>query len=159
MVQLSHPSMTTRKTIALTLLAMSLLFNMLSRFAIAFLTMSKHFNFLAIVTICNDFGAQENKICHCFHCFPIYLPSSDGSGCHDFSIFFFFECWVLRNFFILLFHLHQETLYFLLVFLLALCHKGCVICVSEVISFSQQSWFQLVLHSAWHSTRCTLHVS
>ena len=21
-----------------------------------------------------DFGAQENKICHCFHCFPIYLP-------------------------------------------------------------------------------------
>ena len=22
----------------------------------------------------SDFGAQENKVCHCFHCFPIYLP-------------------------------------------------------------------------------------
>ena len=27
------------------------------------------FNFMAAVTICSDFGAQENKICHCFHCF------------------------------------------------------------------------------------------
>ena len=27
------------------------------------------FNFMAAVTICSDFGAQENKICHCFH-FP-----------------------------------------------------------------------------------------
>ena len=22
---------------------------------------------------CSDFGAQKNKVCHCFHCFPIYL--------------------------------------------------------------------------------------
>ena len=44
-VQLSHPYMTTRKAIALTrglLLAMSLLFNMLSRLVIAFLPRSKH---------------------------------------------------------------------------------------------------------------------
>ena len=27
---------------------------------------------MAAVTICSDFGAQENKACHCFHCFPIY---------------------------------------------------------------------------------------
>ena len=25
-----------------------------------------------------DFGAQENKVCHCFHCFPLYLPWSDA---------------------------------------------------------------------------------
>ena len=31
-------------------------------------------NFMAAVTICSDFGAQENKISYCFHCFPIYLP-------------------------------------------------------------------------------------
>ena len=31
-------------------------------------------NFMATVTICSDFGAQETKVCHCFHCFPIYLP-------------------------------------------------------------------------------------
>ena len=29
-------------------------------------------NFMAAVTICSDFGAQENKTCHCFHVFPIY---------------------------------------------------------------------------------------
>ena len=27
----------------------------------------------------SDFGAQEDKVCHCFHCFPIYLPWSDGT--------------------------------------------------------------------------------
>ena len=47
MVQLSHPYMTTRKTIALTrwtfvIKVMSLLFNMLSRFVIAFLPRSEH---------------------------------------------------------------------------------------------------------------------
>ena len=26
------------------------------------------------MTICNDFGAPKNKVWHCFHCFPIYLP-------------------------------------------------------------------------------------
>ena len=51
---------------------MSLLFNMLSRFVITFLSRSKHrFNFMAAVTICSDFGAQENKVCHCFPYFPI----------------------------------------------------------------------------------------
>ena len=43
------------------------------------------FNFVTAVTICNDFGAPQNKACHCFHCFPIYLPLSDGAGCHDLS--------------------------------------------------------------------------
>ena len=31
-------------------------------------------NFTAAVAILSDFGAQENKVSHCFHCFPIYLP-------------------------------------------------------------------------------------
>ena len=38
---------------------------------------------MAAVTICSDFGAQENKVSHCFHGFPIYLPWSDGTRCHD----------------------------------------------------------------------------
>ena len=79
-VQLSHPYMTTRKTIALTRQTfvgkvMSLLFNILSRFVIAFLPRSKH---LLISWLQSPsaviFGAQENKVSHCFHCFPIYLP-------------------------------------------------------------------------------------
>ena len=56
---------------------MSLLFNILSRLLIVFLPRSKRLNFMAAVTICSGFGAQENKVCHCFHCFPIYLPWSD----------------------------------------------------------------------------------
>ena len=80
MVQLSHPYMTTGKTIALSIWTfvgkvVSLLFNTLSRIVIAFLPRSRCFlNFTAAVTIYSDFGAQENKVCHCFHCFPIYLP-------------------------------------------------------------------------------------
>ena len=40
---------------------------------------------MAAITICSDFGAPKNKVCHCFHCFPIYFPWSDGTGCHDLS--------------------------------------------------------------------------
>ena len=32
---------------------------------------------MAAVTIHSDFGAQENKVGHCFHSFPIYLTGSD----------------------------------------------------------------------------------
>ena len=89
-VQHSHPYMTTGKTIALTGRTfvgkvMSLLFNMLSRLVIAFLPRSKHLNFMAAVTICSDFGVPQNKVSHCFHCFPIYLPWSDGTRCRDLS--------------------------------------------------------------------------
>ena len=51
---------------------------------------------MAAVTICRDFGVQENKICHCVRCFPIYLSWSDGTRCHDLR---FFEWWVLRQLF------------------------------------------------------------
>ena len=41
----------------------SLLFNTPSRFVIAILPRSKHlFNFMAAVTVCVDFGAQENEM-------------------------------------------------------------------------------------------------
>ena len=42
-------------------------------------------NFVATVTIQSDSGAQEYKICHCFHFSPIYLPWNDGTRCHDLS--------------------------------------------------------------------------
>ena len=43
--------------------------------------MQASFNFIVAVSICSDFGAQNNKVSHCFHCSPIYLPWSDGTGC------------------------------------------------------------------------------
>ena len=65
-VPLSHPYMTTGKTIALTRQTfvgkvLSLLFNMLSRLVIVFLPRSK--GLLAAVTICSDFGAQKRSTC------------------------------------------------------------------------------------------------
>ena len=89
-VQLPHPCMTTGKTRALTRWTfvgkvMSLHFNMLSRLVIALLSRSKSFNFMASVVICNDFGAQNNKVFHCFHYFPIYLLWSIGTKFHDLS--------------------------------------------------------------------------
>ena len=100
MVQHWHPYMTTGKTTALTIQTFvgkvkSLLFNILSRFFITSLPKSKYLNFMAAVTIHSDFGAQENKICHCFQFSPIYLPWSDGTGCHD----LIFECWILSQLF------------------------------------------------------------
>ena len=79
-VQHSHPYMTTGKTIALTGLTfvgkvMSLCFNMLSRFIIAFLSRSK----CLLISWLQSLSAvilepPQNKVCHCFHCYPIYLP-------------------------------------------------------------------------------------
>ena len=40
---------------------------------------------MAVITICSDFRAQENKFSHCFRCFPIYLPWSDETGWHIFA--------------------------------------------------------------------------
>ena len=78
-VQLSHPYMTTGKAIALTRWTfvgkvMSLLFNMLSRLVVTFLPRRKCLLISWLHAICSDFGAPKNKVSHCFHCFPIYLP-------------------------------------------------------------------------------------
>ena len=78
MVQLSYSYMTTGKTIALTIQTfvrkvISLLFKMLSKFVIAFLSKARHLLISWLQSLSSDFGTQENKVCHCFLCFPIYL--------------------------------------------------------------------------------------
>ena len=90
-LQLSYPYMTTGKTIALTRQTfvgkvMSLIFNMLSGLVITFLPRSKR---LLISWLQSPSAVilepPKNKVCHCFHCFPIYLSWSDRTGCHDLS--------------------------------------------------------------------------
>ena len=69
--------MLTGKTITLAIQTfvskvMSLLFNMVSTFVTFFSSKEQtSFNFMAAVTICRDFGAQEDKVGHCFH-FPLF---------------------------------------------------------------------------------------
>ena len=70
---------TTGEVIALTIWTfvgklMSLLFNMLSRLVVAFLPMSKRLLIPWLQSPSAVIGAQENKVCHCFNCFPVCLP-------------------------------------------------------------------------------------
>ena len=113
----AHPSvwsnshihnMTTGKTIALTRWTfvgkvMSLLLNILSRLVIAFLPRSKH---LLVSWLQSPFTVilePKKTKSHCFHCFPTYLPWSDGTGCHDLCFFnvetwsMKFECWIWKH--------------------------------------------------------------
>ena len=103
---------------------------------------------MAVVTICSGFGAQENKVCHCFHCFPIYLPWSDGTRCQDLHFYMvsFKPAFLLSSF----------------TFIKRLFSSSLLSAIRVVSSgiwgywyFSQQSWFQLVLHPAQHFTWCT----
>ena len=78
-VQLSHPYMTTGKTIALTRWTfvgkvMSLLFNRLSRLVIIFLPRSKCLLISWLQSPSPVILEPPKIVCHCFHCFPIYLP-------------------------------------------------------------------------------------
>ena len=80
-VQLSHPYMTTGKTIALTRQTfvgkvMSLLFNMLSRLVVTFVPRYKRLLiFMAAVTICSNFGAQKMK--------SLTVSTVSPSICHE----------------------------------------------------------------------------
>ena len=91
LVRLSHPYITTEKTISLTRQTfidkvMSLLFNMLSKFGHNFSSNDKR---LLISWLQSPstviLEPRQNKVRDCFHCFLIYLPWSEGTRCHDLS--------------------------------------------------------------------------
>ena len=78
MVQLSQLHVTTGKTIALTIWTfvgrvVSLLFNTLSRFVVAFLPRSKSSDFMAAVAMHGDFRDHEEEICHYFRHSVIHI--------------------------------------------------------------------------------------
>jgi len=88
-VRFSHSYTTTGKTTALTrwtfvCKVMSLLFNMLSSFVIAFFPKSKHL-LISWLQAWSYFEDQGNKIYHCLYFSPISLPWSDGTRCYDLS--------------------------------------------------------------------------
>ena len=79
MVQLSRPYMTIGKTFALPIQTfvgevMSLLFKYTVWVSHSFPSKEQaSFNFMTVITICGDSGAQENKICHSFQFCPFCL--------------------------------------------------------------------------------------
>ena len=82
---------------------------------------------MAPVTVHSDFGAQENKICHCCHFFPFYLHEVMGP---DAMVLVF-----LMLIFKPVFSLSSFTFIETLVPLCFLPYCG-IICVSEVIDIS-----------------------
>ena len=148
-VQLSHPYMATGKTIALTRQTfvgkvMSLFFNILSRLFIAFLSGSKC---LLISWLQSPsaviFGAQESKVYHCFHCFPIYLPRNGGTRYHDLN---FLNVEFQASFSLSSFTLIKR----LLVPLHFLPLEWYNLHIWSCWYFSWSSCFQLVIHPARH---------
>ena len=104
---------------------------------------------MAAVTICSDFGAPQNKVCHCF---PIYFPWSDGTWCHDLRF--------LNVEFKPTFSLSTFTFIKGLFSSSSLLPKGwCHLHIWGYWYFSWQSWFQLVLLPAQSFLWCTLHIS
>ena len=88
--QLSHPYMTSGKTMALTRRTfvdkvLSLLFNMLSRLVITFLPRSKRLLISWLQSPSAVILEPRKIVWHCFHCFPTYFPWSNGTRCHDLS--------------------------------------------------------------------------
>ena len=63
------------------------LFNILSRLVTAFLPRSKCL-LISWLQIPSAVILEPPKIvCHCFHRFPVYLPWTDGTKCHDLLVF------------------------------------------------------------------------
>ena len=86
----SYLYMTTGKTIALARWTfagkvMSLLFNMLSRLVIAFLQRRECLLISWLQSPSGVILEPPKIVSRCFCCLPIYLPWSDGTGCHDLS--------------------------------------------------------------------------
>ena len=144
--------MTTGKTIALTRWTfvgkvMSLLFNMLSRSVTAFLPRS---NCLLISWLQSPSAVifEPRKIVsHCFHCFPSICHEVMGL---DAMILVFWMLSFKPNFHSFLSFSSRGSLVFLRFLPWGWCH----LCIWVYWDFSWQSWFQLVLHTAWHFTWC-----
>ena len=155
-VQLSHPYMTTGKTIASTRRTFvgkvtSLLFNMLSRLVIAFLARRKHL----LTSWLQSPSAmilepKKIKVSPCFHCFP--------SICHEVMGWeaMIFGFWMLS--FKPAFSLSS---FIFIKWLFSSSSLSAIKVVSSsylrLLIFSQQSWCQLVIHPAQHFT-CTAQI-
>ena len=133
MVQLSHLYMTTGKTIALTRRTfvgkvMSLLFNMLSRLVITFFQgASVLISWLQSpsAVILEPKKIKSDTVSTVYHLFA--MKWWDQMPWSSFS-----ECWALSQLFPSPLSLSSEVFEFLFTF----CHKGCVICIAEVIDIS-----------------------
>ena len=157
MIQLSHPYMTSGKTIALTRQTfvskvMSLLLNTLSRFVIVFLPRSKHL-LISWLRSLSTVILEPKKIKY------LTVSTFPSSICHEVmgSDATILVLWMLsfKSAFYSPLSPSRGSLVLLCFLLLGWCHLH----IWGYWCFSEQSWFQLVLHPAQHFPWCTLHIS
>ena len=133
---------------------LSLLFNMLSRFVIAFFPRSKCLLILWLQSPSAVILEPPKWNLLLLPLLPIYLPWNDWRGCYD-IIDRFFLCWILSQLF-------QSSLLPSSRNSLSSSSLSAIRVVSctylRFWYFSWQSWFQLVIHLAQHFTWCTLHI-
>ena len=155
-VQLSHPYMTTGKTIALT--RQTFFGKVMSLLLICYLGChnfpSKEqasFNFMATVTICSDFGAKKIK--------SLTVSIDSPSRCYEVmgpdAMTLVFWMLTFRPNFSSSSFTFIERLFSSLLSDIGWCHLH----IWEYWYFSQKTGFQLVLHALWHFAWCTLHIS
>ena len=149
-VQLSHPYMTTGKTIALTRqivvdIVMSLLFNILSRLVITFLPRSKCLFILWLQSPSAWFWSPQKLS------LPLFLHLFAMNWWDQMPWSLFSECWALSQLF------HSPFTYIKKLFSSSSLSAIRVLWSAylRLLIFSQQSWFQLVLHPAQHFSWCT----
>ena len=158
-VQLPHLYITTGKTIALTIWTfvgpvMSLHCNKLSRFVIAFLPRSKHLLISWLQsppTVILDFGQKMKSVTvptFSLPIFPIYEVMRLDIMIFAFRMLSFKSAFSLSSFTFIKRLFGSSSLSAI---------KWCHLPVCCGWYFSQQSWFQLVSHSAWHFTWYILH--
>ena len=118
-----------------------------------------HWFLLSSIVLCHVwshhlqwFWKPPKKICHCFHCFPIYLPWSDGTGCHDLSL------WMLK--------FKPTFLLSSFIFIKRLFSSSSLSAIRVVSSaylrlliFLPALLIPAVLHPAQHFLWCILHIS
>ena len=158
MVQLSHPCMTTGKT-ALTVWTsvskmMSLIFNTLSTFVIAFLPRSKCLFILWLQSPSAEILKPKKTNLSLLPLFPLLLPQGYGNRCHNLSFWMlsFKPAFSLLSFIPIKRLFSSSSLSFLSLEWHHLCILGCWY-------FSQQSSLPFVIHPVWHFTWCTLNIS
>ena len=132
---------------------MSLLFNTLSSFVIAFLSRSK----CLLISCWQSLSAvilEPRKIK------PVTVSTFSPSICHEVmgldAVMFIFRTLRFKpGFHSPLSPLSRGSLVHLHFLPLVWCH----LCIWGCWYFSWQSWFQFVIHPAWHFAWCTLHIS
>ena len=86
---------------------------------------------MTAVTICSDFEAQENKVCHCFHCSPSICHAMKWWDQMPWSSFF--ECWVLNQLFLNITFVKKHPFFWVNQYFTKFAVNYSIVCIDHII--------------------------